>query len=352
VTLRELVSKPPVAVTLVVLAALVGIGYVRTLGSAEPIRLTGVVSADEVIVATQLGGAIQELLVDEGDWVERGDPIAVLESEELEAEERRQRAAIDRLRVKLEQAQEKTAVEGERIEVQIAGAEARLQFARSQYREALLLRTQQERDAAYNRALAEEGLVPRQEQEKMETELSLSFVRVQSSQDQVLTAEVELELARATERELQLAVRDAEQISAELEGARAELERIVARLRHSEIQAPRAGRVNLRVATEGESVKAGDPLVTLVDLNDVWVRAQLEEGQLDRVVPAQKVTVVLASGEELEGEVTFISPVAEFATRRDASREQRDIRTFSIKVAVPNPDLRVHPGMTAYVLLP
>jgi hypothetical protein len=50
--------------------------------------------------------------------------------------------------------------------------------------------------------------------------------------------------------------------------------------------------------------------------------------------------------------VTLVAPEAGFATQRDVSRARRDIRTFNIRVALPNEDRRLHPGMTAFVLLP
>jgi hypothetical protein len=112
------------------------------------------------------------------------------------------------------------------------------------------------------------------------------------------------------------------------------------------------GVVSIRVAREGEFVAAGSPVVTVVDLTDVWVRAEVEETLLGRLVLGQSLKVILASDLELVGEVTFISPEAGFATQRDVDRVKRDIRTFGIKVALDNPDGRIHPGMTAFVEVP
>jgi len=106
-----------------------------------------------------------------------------------------------------------------------------------------------------------------------------------------------------------------------------------------------------RVASLGEVIAAGDPVVTFVDLDHVWVRADVPESLVTQVKVGQSLEAALASGERLQGQVTFVSPEAEFATERDVSRVMRDVRTFAIKVAVPNADHRVHPGMTAYVYL-
>jgi hypothetical protein len=121
---------------------------------------------------------------------------------------------------------------------------------------------------------------------------------------------------------------------------------------YTELKSPLTGIVSLRVAREGEFVPAGAPVVTVVDLKDVWVRAQVEETLVGQLVIGQPLAVILASDERLTGKVIFISPEGEFATQRDVDRVKRDIRTFGIKVAVENPSGRVHPGMTATVLLP
>lgn len=123
-----------------------------------------------------------------------------------------------------------------------------------------------------------------------------------------------------------------------------ERERAPSRLAGAEAQ--------LRLARQGEVVNAGDPIVTIMDLDDIWVRAELEESYLGRVRVGEKLMVEVASGEEMEGEVIFVTPEAGFATQRDVSRVKRDLRTFGIKVAVPNLDRRLHAGMTAYVFLP
>ena len=62
--------------------------------------------------------------------------------------------------------------------------------------------------------------------------------------------------------------------------------------------------------------------------------------------------VQLPSGDEIEGKVFFKGVESDFATQRDVSRTKRDIKTFAIKVAVPNSNRRLFTGMTATVLLP
>ena len=76
----------------------------------------------------------------------------------------------------------------------------------------------------------------------------------------------------------------------------------------------------------------------------------MEESYIDNIAFGQKLRVRLPSGDMIEGTVIFKGVENDFATQRDVSRTKRDIKTFAIKVAVPNPEHRLFTGMTADVL--
>jgi HlyD family secretion protein len=102
----------------------------------------------------------------------------------------------------------------------------------------------------------------------------------------------------------------------------------------------------------GEVVAAGQPVVTLINPDDLWVRADVEETYIDRIHLDDRLTVRLPSGGERVGTVFHRGVDAGFATQRDVSRTKRDIRTFEIRLRVDNRDRALAVGMTAYVLLP
>ena len=99
-------------------------------------------------------------------------------------------------------------------------------------------------------------------------------------------------------------------------------------------------------------VSVGQPIVTLINPDDLWVRADVEESYIDRVRLGDKLTVRLPSGVEREGTVFYRGADAGFATQRDVSRTKRDIKTFEVRLRVDNKDRRLAVGMTAYVLMP
>jgi HlyD family secretion protein len=102
----------------------------------------------------------------------------------------------------------------------------------------------------------------------------------------------------------------------------------------------------------GEVVVPGQPVLTLINPDDLWVRADVEETYIDRVRLGDKLTVRLPSGEERQGAVFYRGADAGFATQRDVSRTKRDIKTFEVRLRCDNTDRRLAVGMTAYVLLP
>ena len=124
------------------------------------------------------------------------------------------------------------------------------------------------------------------------------------------------------------------------------------RLAYTDVTAPIDGFVDVRAARAGEVVSAGQPIVTLVNPDDLWVRADVEESYIDRIRLNDHLKVRLPSGDEIDGIVFYRGVDAGFATQRDVSRTKRDIKTFEIRLRCDNKDRRLAVGMTAYVLLP
>ena len=93
----------------------------------------------------------------------------------------------------------------------------------------------------------------------------------------------------------------------------------------------------MRVAKQGEVVAQGSPIVVVVDVDHLWVQADVEESYIDSTCSSgRRCACELPSGEVIEGQVFFKGVENDFATQRDVSRTKRDIKTFAIKVSVPN----------------
>ncbi|MGH9580772.1 MAG: efflux RND transporter periplasmic adaptor subunit, partial [Terriglobales bacterium] len=105
---------------------------------------------------------------------------------------------------------------------------------------------------------------------------------------------------------------------------------------HITIHSPVSGVVTERRVTEGQYVREGDVLYTVSDLSTVWVKAEVYESDLPRVKVGQSVEITAESfpGRKLTGRVGFIEPMLNAQTR-----------TAPVRVEVPNPGMRMRPGM-------
>ncbi len=202
------------------------------------------------------------------------------------------------------------------------------------------------------RAFFEKGVLSEQDRDTAKANWLASQASVKALEDQIRAAQAQLEVAQANRQQVAVGSADIAATRAQIEQAQAQTAQATTQLGYTEIYAPINGIVSVRVALQGEVVQAGGPIVTIIDIDHLWVQADVEETFIDQIQFGQKLKVRLPSGDEIEGTVFFKGVENDFATQRDVSRTKRDIKTFEIKVAVPNTDRRLFTGMTATVLLP
>jgi RND family efflux transporter MFP subunit len=281
--------KRKIPILILILAVAAGGIYYATARQSNEIVLTGIVTTDEVIVSAEIQGRLQQLLVKEGDAVTKGELLAVIQPQE-------QRADLAYY-----------ASNQEQMAAQVMQAQADLENARLTF----------ERDAP----LYQQKAVSAQEYDQARTAFDAAKARVESLKKQT-------------------------------EAAGAQKDKAAVQLSYTRILSPLRGIVDTRAALQGEVVNPGQAIVTLIDLDDLWVRADVEETYIDRIHLGDKLQVKLPSGATREGTVFYRSVDADFATQRDVSRTKRDIRTFEIRLRCDNKDRALAVGMTAYVTLP
>lgn len=326
--------------------------YVATTPRGKDIELVGIVSGNEVIVSPKIAGRIERLLVDEGSEVKEGQLIAELDRAELVAQRDSYAANIRNLEARVNQVKNTWEWTNDQTEAAVNRAQALLTAIRSQLEEA---RAQLWRDdLEYQRTLGlfQGGVASPQDRDRAEAALRASRARVKALEDQVKAQEADLAVARANRKQLDVQQSDLAATLAQLAQARAAKAEAETRLGYTRIYAPLGGIVSLRVARQGEVVQAGGPIATVVDIDHLWVRADVEETFIDSVHFGDRMKARLPSGDVLEGTVFFKGVESDFATQRDVSRTKRDVKTFAIKVAVSNPQRRLFTGMTATVLMP
>jgi len=341
-----------IAVLLIVILVIGVAYYFLTTSSNKGLLLIGTVDANQVIVSANMQGRIEKLLVDEGTDVKAGDPIAVIDSRELTAEKEAAEATLSSLRSKLSQSQSMMQSTSGMTSSAVVNAKAMVQSTTAQLAEAQANLERQKLDTKRAIDLTNQGVASAQSRDLAVASLKQAQAQVDSLQKQVDASQAQLKAAEAQTHQANAAQSDVASARAQAENASAQIAQIEARLGYSRVFSPVTGTVSVRAAREGEVVSPSQPIVTIVDYNDTWVRAAMPETYNDRVAVGDTLPVVLPSGDKTSGKVIFKAVEADFATQRDVSRRKRDIKTIGLKLKVDNPQRKLVPGLTAEVILP
>jgi HlyD family secretion protein len=321
----------PAVVVLLIAAAAGGWWYLGSPEGPDESRLVlyGNVDIRETDLAFNNSEQIDRLLVQEGDRVRKGQLLAALHRERLEAEvaaaEARvaaQRAAVARLEV------------GSRPE-ELRQAQANVAAARARLSDAQVTFTR-------TRDLSEKKLISRQALDDAQAAFDTARAELEVSQ-QVLALAVE---GPRTE--------DIEEARALLKASEAQLALAREVLKDTELYAPAAGVIRDRLLEPGDMVSPQTPVLTLALTDPVWVRAYASESYLGRLAPGMSAAVSTDSypGKTYPGWIGFISPTAEFTPKTVETPELRTRLVYQVRVHVCNPQDELRLGMPATVSIP
>jgi len=325
--------------------------YLFSTPRGSDLDLIGTVDANQIIVSPQTAGRISKLLVDEGTQVKQGDLIATLDPSELEAQARGAAAMIDSLRSQVSATEATSAATQGSTTSSVANAQARLESTRAQLLQAEATLQRVESDSRRAIELAKQGVASQQESDQAAANLKAQQAVVSSLQKQVEAGQADLNSAVANTHQAHAAQSTVASTRAQLLNAEAQLKEAEVRLGYTKVYAPVTGTVSVRAAREGEYLTPGQPIVTIVDFNDTWVRVAIAETDTDHIGIGDTLRVRLPGGTVTSGKVFYKSAEADFATQRDVSRKKRDIKTIVLKVRLDNSKGAYVPGMTADVLV-
>jgi HlyD family secretion protein len=336
---------------LIVVAATAG-GYYATHRPPGPLILTGIVTTQDVIVAPQVGGQIEQLLVKEGDPVEKNQLVAVMTTDELEADRAYYARQVDSIQSQVGENEAALRYQQRQSEDQIQQANAALETAMSQVGEARAALENARIVLDRTQKLSKEGVLAVQLLDEARTTFDGAKARLEAAENQVKVQRAAVAVANANAEQVAVQQNRLRTAQRQREAAAAQRKRADVRLSYSEVRAPVEGIVDVRVARQGEVINSGQAIVTLINLDDLWVRADIEETYIDRIRLGDQLKLRLPSGEERNGTVFYRAMDASFATQRDVSRTKRDIKTFEVRLRVDNKDRRLAVGMTTYIELP
>ncbi len=295
-----------------------------------PETIQGEADATKVDVAAKVAGRIATITVKEGASVAKGDPVATIESPEI--------------RARLDQAEAaKAGAVAQSRKADNGAREEEIRAAKSQWDRARHATELAEVTFGRLERLARDGVVPSQRRDEAEAQWK-------TSRDAAEAAKAVYDMALAGARR-----EDRDTATALVNRATGAVDEVKAFLDETTVTAPAAGEVYRRNVEPGEIVPAGFPIVTLVDLSDVWVTFQVREDRLERLkmdatVPAR--FPALGAG-EIPLTVFFVAPQADFATWRSTSAQGGfDLKTFEVRARPSKTVAGLRPGMSAVVTWP
>lgn len=266
------------------------------------IRTTGIIEATEVNLSSSITERVKEIRFIEGDYVKKGEAAILLDDEEKKAEY-------------------------EQAEANLEVAKANLLNAAADIEKANIGITDTKRDLGRNSKLLEKKLVSQNDKDKAQTNYDVSVSDLKKAMAQEA-------LARASVKQAEAALKVAK-----------------TNLGDTVIISTLSGVVTLKAFEPGEMASAGATVLTVIDLNDIWVRVDVEETAVSKIKLGDiaRIKVDGLPDEEFKGKVSEINSEGEFATQRDVRRGRQDIKTFRVKVKIDESKGALKQGMTATV---
>jgi HlyD family secretion protein len=338
-----------------------------------------------------VAGRVEEVTVREGANVRKGQLLVRLDDDELNAQlrgaEARLKAAqqqqenarlqvsvlesqIDEAQLRQEQSTGESSGQVAQATAQVAAAEAQLQQARAQVIEAQAQLELARVDRDRYTQLAQTGTVSQQRADQANTTyraaqatLASRQATVEALQRQVTATQGQLAQAQSSSlnpeinatqvgrfnTQLQQAQVQLTSAQAEVANAEAARQQVVAQLNNLTITSPIDGVITVRSVEPGVTVAQGTTLISVLDLNTVYLRGFIPEGQIGQVRVGQPVEVFLDSAPDrpLPAKVTAIDAEASFTPENIYFREDRVQQVFGVRVAIDQPEGFAKPGMPA-----
>ena len=316
---RQLLKKALIWAGIAVVVAVIAVVLWIKLKPSGPgpgfVSGNGRIEATEIDVAAKLGGRVKEIMANEGDFVQVGQPLAQMQVDVLDAQRDEARA------------QSRQAVTA------VASAEAQVVARQSDAiaAQAMVGLRASELDAAQRRLARTETLSKK---------AALSLQELDDDRAHVNGAEAAMTAAQAQVGAAQAAVKAAE---AQVVGARsgvdateATIARVEADIQDSQLKSPREGRVQYRVAQPGEVLAPGGKVLNLVDLNDVYLTFFLPETAVGKVALGSEVHLILDAAPQyvIPAQVSYVASVAQFTPKSVETASERQKLMFRVKAQI------------------
>lgn len=291
-------------------------------GVKEKIELSGTAETIDIILSSQVAGTVQKIVQEEGNRVDDGDTLVIIDPETYILQLNQAEAQRDLAKAKYD-----LLIKGARSEDKSQAAEM-LNQADANYQSA-------KTDFERMENLFENQSITKKQYEDAKTRLTIAEAQLNSAKQNLKKIE---NFARPEELD---------QAKAAFNAAEANVKLLQKRVNDCYILSPINGQIVRNFVEIGETVNPQSSLVKVSDLSEVEVVVYIQEADLGKVKLGQKAEIFSDSYEDksYEGKVTYISPEAEFTPKNIQTKEERTKLVFAVKIKVPNPNYELKAGM-------
>ena len=314
------------------------------------------VEGDLISVSSTVSGKIRLLPIHEGEPLKKGQLIVQLREEDYQAQVDVAAGVVQSINASLNEAMADELLVKEKTEKDVQRAEAVLSASQARLKEAEANMHLSSLDFKRVSKLYKSKTVSASEMDKVQAAYTLAQAGLEKAEEEINENRAKLKVAQANIGEITLKQRRVESLKGKLKEATAELEAARLKLAHTTVTSPIDGVVAKKISHIGEVIKAGQPVAVIVDLNNVWVEANLEETQVEHVRLGQSVDIEVDAypNTKFTGKVINIGAAAasEFALipdSRSAGNFTKVTQRIPIRIEVINPAEQLRPGMMVVV---
>ncbi len=374
---------------LIIVSVLVYLG--QQSNRTKELLYSGTIEARESDLSFQVSGRVITILADEGQSIEKGQPLAELDQSEYIARLEQAKANLDVTNKDLQQFQVNLELSRKNLPAEVRRAEAGLEALRARLNELETGYRIQDVEKARLALLAAESTMKNAQKEKKRTEKLYqekivsererdavllqyetalrAYEQAKESADQLregfreetvraararlAEGESILNEARENLKKIESAEKAVESAQARVNAAESALKLADLQLSYTRLLAPFTGIITSRNLETGEVVSPGREVFSMADLSSVDLKIFVDETSIGKVKPGQMVHVKVDSFPDkvYEGKISFISPETEFTPKIIQTHKERVKLVYLVKVLIPNPELELKSGMPADAVL-
>lgn len=296
---------------------------------------SGTIETTQANLSFQVPGRVVKVYVQEGQSITKNQIIAELDRSEFEARYEQSKANLDRAQKSKQQLETMLTVSKKTLPSEVARAKANVKSTQDMLIDA-------ERNYKRFEDLFSKGVITEKERDTMKLNYDVAKSRLAESESVLKLAEGNLSRIDAVKQDIEVA-------AAQISAANASLRQASIQLDYTQLKSPMDGVITSRNVEPGETVNSGREVITISDLSRVDLKIFVDETEIGKVRPGQKIDVKVDTfpGKTYAGTVSFISPEGEFTPKIIQTKKERVKLVYLVKVSIVNSNFELKAGMPA-----